>query len=93
MPSMGGPELIIILLLALVVFGAGKLPEVGSALGKGIREFRAATTDPLGIRKAATSDPDPPSPPPTERCAACGHEQAADDRFCGGCGAALSGPT
>ncbi|HYU21010.1 MAG TPA: twin-arginine translocase TatA/TatE family subunit [Chloroflexota bacterium] len=42
MPSVGAPELIVVLVLALFVFGAGKLPEVGSALGKGIREFRAA---------------------------------------------------
>ena len=40
MPNLGGPELIILLLIILIVFGAGKLPEVGGALGKGIREFR-----------------------------------------------------
>jgi sec-independent protein translocase protein TatA len=36
--------LIIILLIVLIIFGAGKLPEIGSGLGKGIRNFRKATT-------------------------------------------------
>ena len=36
----GGTELFIILVLVLVFFGAGKLPELGSAFGKGIRSFR-----------------------------------------------------
>ena len=41
--NMGMTELILILVIALVVFGPGKLPEVGKALGKGIQEFRSAT--------------------------------------------------
>ena len=39
------PELILILVLALVVFGPKKLPEVGKALGSGIKEFKKATAD------------------------------------------------
>lgn len=38
--SLGLSELIIILLIILIVFGAGRLPQVGKALGKGIREFK-----------------------------------------------------
>ena len=38
------PELALVLVIALVVFGPGKLPEVGKALGKGIREFKKATS-------------------------------------------------
>lgn len=38
------PELALVLIIALVVFGPGKLPEVGKALGKGIQEFKRATT-------------------------------------------------
>ncbi len=38
--GLGTQELIIILVLVLVVFGAGKLPQVGGALGKGLRNFK-----------------------------------------------------
>lgn len=40
--GLGTTELIIILVLVLIIFGAGKLPEIGGALGKGIRSFRKA---------------------------------------------------
>jgi sec-independent protein translocase protein TatA len=43
--NIGAPELILIALIVLVVFGPGKLPDVASALGKGVREFRKAATD------------------------------------------------
>ena len=43
--SIGAPELILIFIVALLVFGPRKLPELGRALGKGISEFRRATTD------------------------------------------------
>lgn len=45
LPTIGPFELLLVLILALLVLGPGKLPEVGSALGKTIREFRRATTD------------------------------------------------
>lgn len=46
MPFNIGPfELLLVLILALLVLGPGKLPEVGSALGRTIREFRKASTD------------------------------------------------
>lgn len=41
----GPTELIIILVIIVIVFGVGRLPEVGEALGKGIREFRKATSE------------------------------------------------
>ncbi len=47
--NLGGPELIILLVIILVVFGAGKLPEVGSALGRGIKEFRSAQSQPDSV--------------------------------------------
>ena len=40
MPNVGGPELIIILVIALLVLGPKKLPEVGRSVGKGMREFK-----------------------------------------------------
>jgi sec-independent protein translocase protein TatA len=45
MPNIGPVELIIVLVIALLVLGPGRLPEVGSAFGKTIREFRKASTD------------------------------------------------
>lgn len=45
MPNIGPVELVVILVLALIVVGPGKLPDVGSAIGKSIREFRGAVTD------------------------------------------------
>jgi len=41
----GPTELIIVLVIIVIVFGAGRLPEVGGALGKGIKEFRKATSE------------------------------------------------
>ena len=46
MPTLGPPELIIVLVLVIIVFGVGKLPEVGGALGKSIKEFRKNADDP-----------------------------------------------
>ncbi|MBI4515276.1 MAG: twin-arginine translocase TatA/TatE family subunit [Deltaproteobacteria bacterium] len=40
--GIGVPELVVILVVALFIFGPGKLPEIGSALGKGIRDFKRA---------------------------------------------------
>jgi len=42
LPHLGPMEIGLIVLLVLIVFGVGKLPQVGGALGKGIREFRKA---------------------------------------------------
>ncbi len=43
--GIGIPELIIILVIILIIFGAGKLPEIGGGMGKAIRNFRQATKD------------------------------------------------
>ena len=45
MPNIGPLELVIILVIALLILGPGRLPDVGAALGKGIREARKAATD------------------------------------------------
>jgi len=42
LPNIGLPEITLILILALIIFGPGKLPEVGKALGKSIKEFKGA---------------------------------------------------
>jgi sec-independent protein translocase protein TatA len=59
--GLGFQELLVVLVIALLFFGGNKLPEVGSALGKAIREFKRATTEPEtnDIRPLATSDQHP----------------------------------
>ena len=52
----GMPEMIIILVIVLVVFGAGKLPEVSSALGKSIRNFKKAAEGKEDIEIKAKSE-------------------------------------
>ena len=55
----GMPELIIILVIVLVVFGAGRLPEIGGALGKSIRNFKKAANGKEEIEiKAGRPDDD-----------------------------------
>ena len=43
--GIGMPELIIIFIIILIIFGAGKLPEIGSGIGKGIKNFKKATRE------------------------------------------------
>ena len=63
MPTLGAPELIIILVIIILIFGVGKLPEVGQALGKGIREFRgAADAEDEEEAPAAPARPAAPAP-------------------------------
>jgi sec-independent protein translocase protein TatA len=54
MPNVGPLELAIVLIIALVVFGPKRLPELGRSLGRGIREFRGSVS----------GDHDEPDPPP-----------------------------
>ena len=58
-PNIGAGELIILLVIALIIFGPGKLPEVGQALGRTVREFRHAsdvTSPARPAREPETSD-------------------------------------
>ncbi|MFU2209503.1 twin-arginine translocase TatA/TatE family subunit [Solidesulfovibrio sp. C21] len=44
--GIGFPELIIILVIVLIIFGANKLPEIGAGMGKAIKNFKKATNEP-----------------------------------------------
>lgn len=48
MPRIGFPELIVILVIALVLFGPGKLPAMGKAVGETLKEFKKATGEIMG---------------------------------------------
>jgi sec-independent protein translocase protein TatA len=61
--GIGMPELIIILVIILIIFGAGKLPEIGAGMGKAIKNFKKATSETDGktmdqIEKKDSSDSD-----------------------------------
>ena len=43
--GIGMPELIIIMVIILIIFGAGKLPEIGEGMGKAIKNFKGATSE------------------------------------------------
>jgi sec-independent protein translocase protein TatA len=43
--GIGMPELLVVLVIILIVFGAGKLPEIGAGMGKAIKNFKKATND------------------------------------------------
>jgi sec-independent protein translocase protein TatA len=65
--NIGAPELILILIIALVVLGPSKLPDVASSLGKSIREFRKAASDVTDAGKLdapATTPATPANPAP-----------------------------
>jgi sec-independent protein translocase protein TatA len=51
LPSLGLPELLIVLFIVILVFGASRLPELGKGIGKGIRNFKDATKDGLNDTK------------------------------------------
>jgi sec-independent protein translocase protein TatA len=44
MPNIGFPEIVVVLIIVLVIFGPKRLPEMGRSLGKGIREFKDSIT-------------------------------------------------
>lgn len=105
MPTFGVWELVVILVIVVVIFGAGRLSEVGGALGKGIREFRRATTDEHTAEPpAATTAPLPSGPVPVapiaappvptvlveNKCPSCGTVNPSAQAFCGQCGTRLT---
>ena len=85
--GLGMPELMIILVVALLVFGAGRLPEIGSSLGKAIRGFKEASDK----REPEPEEPkDQVTTNAEKACPKCGKPAPADATFCPGCGGKLT---
>jgi sec-independent protein translocase protein TatA len=60
------PEIIIVLVIVLIIWGPGKLPDVGAAMGRGIREFRKASAETRDAVLKATAMPEGPAPTPAQ---------------------------
>ena len=91
-------HLIVILIVALIIFGPKRLPEIGRGLGKAINEFRQGTremTDSFrdevtkpGNGTVAAQSPTPPAAG-TVYCSQCGGANLLDAKFCSKCGAPM----
>jgi sec-independent protein translocase protein TatA len=51
--GIGIPELVIILVIVMIIFGVGRLPEIGGAMGKAIREFRSSQSGEGNVKEKA----------------------------------------
>lgn len=60
--GIGMTELIVVLVIVLIIFGANKLPEIGAGMGRAIKNFKKATTEPeeieVGTKEQAKADKD-----------------------------------
>ncbi len=56
--GMGLPEILVVLVVVLLIFGAAKLPEIGRALGQAIREFKKGSQDNVDRRDSGDADED-----------------------------------
>lgn len=85
--DLGPLEILVILAVVMMIFGVGKLPEIGGALGKGIREFRSASRADDSPPKIDETKSEPATPLATDAvCPGCGAAIAATLRFCTACG-------
>jgi sec-independent protein translocase protein TatA len=76
-------HLVLILIIVLIVFGAGRLTEVGGALGKGVKDFRANVEGKDAASPGTTAGA-------ARHCTSCGAELAPGARFCAKCGAGVA---
>ncbi|MBI5285680.1 MAG: twin-arginine translocase TatA/TatE family subunit [Chloroflexi bacterium] len=88
MPDIGVPELLIIAVIVLLLFGPGKAADIGSSLGKGIREFRKATRDDGAATSSASAADAAPVAAATasQSCTECGSPARDGQKFCENCG-------
>jgi sec-independent protein translocase protein TatA len=79
MDLLGGhlPELIIVLIVILIIWGPGKLPDIGSAVGRGIREFRKASAETRDAVRNATAAEEPAGTAPAQTASPVEHEAAS----------------
>jgi sec-independent protein translocase protein TatA len=87
--GLGSQELMVILVIAMLLFGAQKLPELARGLGKSVKEFQKATSgrdEPPGEPKA----PSPAPPMATRVCASCQTALQTEWSHCPRCGAAVA---
>ncbi len=82
-------HLILILVVALLIFGPSRLPELGRSLGSTLREFQTATKDATrGLEAELTAAPAQPTAVATVPCQNCQKPMQAGMKFCPECGAA-----
>ena len=72
--------LLILLVIVLIIWGPGKLPDVGAGMGRAIREFRKASSETQEAFKAAASTPPVPQPSPTAPSPALNGPAASNDQ-------------
>jgi len=87
--NLGGGELVFILVIVLIVFGAGKLPDVFGQLGKGVRTFRDESTKSEEAARAGlttTGAGGTATAAAAGYCPSCGKPLAAGAKFCASCG-------
>ncbi|MCX8022365.1 MAG: twin-arginine translocase TatA/TatE family subunit [Syntrophorhabdaceae bacterium] len=65
--GLGMPELIVIMVIVLIIFGAGKLPEIGGAIGKGIKSFKKSMKEPDEIDVTPKNEKDEKKPTKQEQ--------------------------
>ncbi len=86
MPNIGPGELILVLVIVLILFGPGKLPDIGNAIGRGVREFRKASNsledtirgDDKPAAPAAPAAPATPAPQAEAAASTTGSNGPAD---------------
>ncbi|MEE8557310.1 MAG: twin-arginine translocase TatA/TatE family subunit [Myxococcota bacterium] len=63
--GLGIPELLIILVIIIVIFGASRLPQIGEGVGKGIKNFRSAVKEPpeIDVTPSKEGEPEQRDPP------------------------------